>query len=165
MTTLTAFNHLPASDAGRILRPCLDVGRWVDVLVAGRPYRSTEALIDAGRDAADPLTPSEIDVALAHHPRIGEPPQGFSDEAGLARGEQSGLELGTDVTRRLAAGNAAYEQRFGRIFLIRAAGRSSAEILGELESRLGNDDDKEKTVVGDQLRQIALLRLAAAVTS
>ena len=67
------------------------------------------------------------------------------------------------MPERLRAANEAYEERFGRVFLIRAAGRSAAEILAALESRLTNDDATERRVVADQLRQIALLRLAGAV--
>ena len=67
------------------------------------------------------------------------------------------------MQRRLRAGNEAYEERFGRVFLIRAAGRSAEEILAALESRLSNDEDTEQAIVADQLREIALLRLAGAV--
>ena len=47
------------------------------------------------------------------------------------------------VMAALAEGNREYEQRFGRVFLIRAAGRSSSEVLAELRRRLGNDDATE----------------------
>jgi len=57
----------------------------------------------------------------------------------------------------------AYEQRFGRVFLIRAAGRDADQILSELDRRLGNDDDAERAETVDNLRQIALLRLAEAI--
>jgi 2-oxo-4-hydroxy-4-carboxy-5-ureidoimidazoline decarboxylase len=59
----------------------------------------------------------------------------------------------------MAQGNAAYEARFGRVFLIRAAGRSRAEIFGELERRLDNDDATELRETAEQLRDIAVLRL------
>ena len=64
-----------------------------------------------------------------------------------------------------AAGNQAYEERFGQVFLIRAAGRSAEEILAALESRLTNDEKTEQSIVADQLRQIALLRLSKAVSA
>ena len=59
------------------------------------------------------------------------------------------------MAARLAAGNAAYEQRFGRVFLIRAAGRDAEQILAELDRRLGNDDETERAETVDNLRQIA----------
>ena len=164
MTSLAQFNGRPAAEVAQVLRPCLDVDRWAVIVAAGRPYADIDALLARARSAGDPFTAAEIDAALAHHPRIGERPHGSSAEVQLARSEQSGLNLGSDTEPRLAAGNAAYEQRFGRVFLIRAAGRTSQEILGELETRLDNDPDQEIAVIGDQLRQIAALRLAAAVT-
>jgi 5-hydroxyisourate hydrolase len=49
------------------------------------------------------------------------------------------------------------------VFLIRAAGRSSRQILDELRRRLGNSDEAERREVAGQLGEIALLRLAALV--
>src|SRR5699024_10303639 len=69
------------------------------------------------------------------------------------------VPLGDDVLTRLAAGSAAYEERFDRVFLIRAAGRSPEEVLSELERRMDNSDADETAEVGEQLIQIAALRL------
>ncbi len=68
------------------------------------------------------------------------------------------------VADAIAAGNAAYEERFGRVFLIRAAGRSPEQILAELRRRLGNDDDAEAREALGQLAEIAILRLRGSVT-
>lgn len=163
MTHLQEFNRLPADAAAATVRPCLDVERWVNGILQQRPYPDTDALLATARTVADPFTPHEVEEALAHHPRIGERAQGSSAEAEASRGEQLGLNLDDEVQRRLAEGNRAYEQRFGRVFLIRAAGRSSEEILEALETRLENDPQTEEAVVADQLRQIAVLRLSQAV--
>lgn len=61
--------------------------------------------------------------------------------------------------KALAEGNATYEERFGRVFVIRAAGRSRLEIIDELERRLKLDDETEKREAGAQLVEIAVLRL------
>lgn len=45
------------------------------------------------------------------------------------------------------------------MFIIRAAGRTRSEIVGELNRRMTLDDAAELQVVGEQLRDIALLRL------
>ena len=78
----------------------------------------------------------------------------------MSRAEQAGVDP-TDaaVAAALAEGNRAYEEKFGRVFLIRTAGRSSREILDALTSRLAHTPDQEEPVVADQLRQIAVLRL------
>ncbi|MFP5282722.1 MAG: 2-oxo-4-hydroxy-4-carboxy-5-ureidoimidazoline decarboxylase, partial [Actinomycetes bacterium] len=52
-----------------------------------------------------------------------------------------------------------YEEKFGRVFLIRAAGRSRPEILAELRRRLELDPETEAGIVGAELRDIALLRI------
>jgi 2-oxo-4-hydroxy-4-carboxy-5-ureidoimidazoline decarboxylase len=161
---LREFNALDDAAAAALLRPCLDVDRWVAKLVAGRPYASVEELFATARTAAHPFTAAELEAALAHHPRIGEQAPGASAEAAMSRSEQSSLALDDDVQRQLVEGNRAYEQRFGRVFLIRAAGRSSTEILDKLQIRLGNNPDTEDDVVADQLRQIALIRLAGVVS-
>jgi len=64
-----------------------------------------------------------------------------------------------DVVRRLEEGNRAYEERFGRVFIIRAAGRSGAEILDQLRLRLDHTDEAERATTIDQLTQIAVLRM------
>jgi OHCU decarboxylase len=63
------------------------------------------------------------------------------------------------VRERLARGNAAYEARFGHVFLISAAGRDAAEILAALTERLGNDPDTELRVAATEHRRITRLRL------
>jgi 2-oxo-4-hydroxy-4-carboxy-5-ureidoimidazoline decarboxylase len=63
------------------------------------------------------------------------------------------------VKRAMVEGNAAYEERFGRIYLVAAAGRSADELLAILRSRLGNDPATELDVVREQLARITRLRL------
>lgn len=165
MIRLHEFNRLEDAAAAALLRPCLDVDRWVTEIVQDRPYPRTDDLFATARAAANPFTGAELEAALAHHPRIGEQARGGSAEAGLSRSEQAGLALDDDVQQQLTEANLAYETRFGRVFLIRAAGRSSTEILDKLQTRLSNDPDTEDDVVADQLRQIALVRMAGVVSA
>jgi 2-oxo-4-hydroxy-4-carboxy-5-ureidoimidazoline decarboxylase len=141
-----------------VLLGCLAVPRWADDVLAGQPYDDQEALLAVADRAARELTDEELDQALSGHPRIGERGGAQSQE------EQSGVDPAAgDTASRLKAGNAAYEDRFDRVFLIRAAGRDAEEILRELDRRLQNDDATERAETVDNLRQIALLRLAAAL--
>jgi 2-oxo-4-hydroxy-4-carboxy-5-ureidoimidazoline decarboxylase len=163
---LDAFNALDRDAARAALRPCVDIDRWIDEVVDGRPYADVEAALAAGRLAAEPWTESEIDGALAHHPRIGDRPQGASAEATFSRSEQAGVDVtDADVQAALVSGNLAYEDRFGRVFLIRAAGRSSREILDALNARLLHSPDEELPVVAQQLREIAVLRLEGVLNA
>jgi 2-oxo-4-hydroxy-4-carboxy-5-ureidoimidazoline decarboxylase len=141
-----------------VLLGCLSVPRWADDVLAGQPYDDTDALLEAADAAARVLSDDELEQALSGHPRIGERGGAQSQR------EQSGVDPAEgDTASRLAAGNAAYEQRFGRVFLIRAAGRDAEEIMAELDRRLRNDDATERAETVDNLRQIALLRLEAAI--
>jgi 2-oxo-4-hydroxy-4-carboxy-5-ureidoimidazoline decarboxylase len=141
------------------LTACLAVPRWVDEVVAVAPFRSLAELLDVARAAATPLSPEEIDHALSHHPRIGERPRGEGTAQSFSRAEQAASASADALAKELAAGNLAYERKFGRVFLIRAAGRSRPEILAELERRLVLDPDREIAIVGSELRDIALLRI------
>jgi 2-oxo-4-hydroxy-4-carboxy-5-ureidoimidazoline decarboxylase len=161
---VTDFNVLSVEDATTLLTGCLGVPRWVDELVAGRPYKTGRALRVRAHEAAGHLTDDELDAALSRHPRIGEPPLASgtaTDEADFSRSEQAGV---ADAhTRRLRDVNAAYESRFGHVFLVRAAGRSGPEILAEAERRLAHDAVTEREETVTALRDIALLRLAQVV--
>ena len=163
---LAEFNRLDAEAAADLVRPCADVPRWIDAVIAGRPYSNVEECLSVARRAGRDWTDSEIDGALNAHPRIGERAAGGSKEAELSRAEQSGVDAHDEALHEaLVRGNRAYEHRFGRIFLIRAAGRSAGEILAELERRLGNSPEDEQIEAAEQLREIALLRLEGALTS
>ena len=161
---LAEFNDLEAEAAAAMIRPAADVERWIESVVSNRPYSNVEELLSVAREASADWTAEDIDGALAHHPRIGERAAGGSKEAELSRSEQSGVDARDDEVRdALARGNRDYEARFGRIFLIRAAGRSAREILAELERRLSNSPEDEIAEAGVQLREIALLRLEGAL--
>ncbi|KUM30904.1 OHCU decarboxylase [Arthrobacter sp. EpRS66] len=162
---LDTFNELSAAEAENLLRPCVDVDRWINELISARPFANRDELASYALSGITPFDSQELDAALAQHPRIGERAQGESKEADLSRGEQATLNLDGDATARLKAANQDYEQRFDRVFLIRAAGRSTEEILAECERRLANDDATELAEVATQLREIAVLRLKDLITN
>ncbi|WP_315097911.1 2-oxo-4-hydroxy-4-carboxy-5-ureidoimidazoline decarboxylase [uncultured Cellulomonas sp.] len=142
------------------LATALHVRRWVDEVVSGCPYDSLDALAGVADLAARRLSAAEVDEALAAHPRIGERSTGLS-----AREQEASSTEDPALVAAMTDGNRAYEERFGRIFLIRAAGRSRPEILAELHRRLQLTDEAESAEVADQLRQIALLRLPTLFAS
>lgn len=153
------FNALSREKAQQMLLPCLDVPRWIDSVIDGRPYASLDEILDTADEAGALLSVSEVDQALKHHPRIGQRAQGKHTEAQLSRSEQAGLGLTADTQAQLEQANAEYEARFDRVFLIRAAGRTSEEILAELHRRIDNPPEQENQEVAQQLSQIATLRL------
>lgn len=164
--TLADFNNAERADARAAIQPCLDITRWLDELVDARPFKTRCALATYAYHAASPFTTTEIDDALAHHPRLGERAAGSGSAARMSATEQAGLGASSPaLDHALAEGNAAYEQRFDRVFLIRATGRSRAQILTELERRLKNPSTQELGEIAEQLRQIAVHRLEGVITA
>ncbi|QOT15734.1 MULTISPECIES: 2-oxo-4-hydroxy-4-carboxy-5-ureidoimidazoline decarboxylase [Paenarthrobacter] len=162
---LAVFNSVGRDEAIKALTPCLDISRWVETIVDARPFASVDELLRTANQAAEPFSPQEVESALAHHPRIGERPKAQTTEAAMSRSEQAGVDPNDDGTAAaLADGNRAYEEKFGRVFLIRAAGRSAKEILSTLQERLTHTPEQEDTIVAEQLREIALLRLSGLVS-
>ncbi|MEZ3161938.1 2-oxo-4-hydroxy-4-carboxy-5-ureidoimidazoline decarboxylase [Microbacterium sp. BWT-B31] len=158
------FDRSDAAAARDLVGVWAAIPAWVDAVVAGRPYGSVDALAATAAGLAVGWTRADLDQALSHHPRIGERPRGEGAGAAASVREQASMtDASPDVSTRIAAGNAAYEQRFGRVFLIRAAGRTAEEMLAELDRRLGNDDETEAREATGQLAEIALLRLRGAI--
>ena len=160
---LQEFNSAPAGRLRPELAACCDVPRWVDGVLAKRPYGDLAALTAVADQALRELDNNEVDRALQAHPRIGDRPQGQGTEAAWSRTEQSGVGDDPEVRKALADGNREYEERFGRVFLICATGLSAQDMLTSLRRRLTHDDATEAGVVHEELRKIALLRLAKVV--
>ena len=163
--TLADFNELDDAAARERLLVCLDVPRWADAVAAGRPYDDIGQVEAAMTAASASITDDELEQALARHPRIGERADAAKHDADHSTREQSGVDQGdADLARRLEEGNRAYEERFGRVFIVRAAGRSGQDILDHLRHRLDNTDELERAATIDQLTQIAQLRIREALS-
>ncbi len=59
----------------------------------------------------------------------------------------------------LALANREYEKRFGRVFLVCAAGRSASEMLALCRQRLQNEADVERVMAVEEQKKITRLRL------
>lgn len=164
---LTDLNELPAEAARQLLLGCCSSARWAGALLAGRPYPSGMRLLQCSDEAVACLAPADLRDALAGHPRIGARAGAGRAGAGRAgaggrwsRQEQAGVTGAGEATlRELAAGNRAYEQRFGHICLVCATGRTAAELLAVLRTRLANDPGTEWEVVRSELQKINRIRL------
>ena len=161
---LADFNARPAEAARQLLLGCCSSACWAGAVLAGRPYSSGASLLRSSDEAVASLAPADLRDALAGHPRIGA--RSAADRAGpdgrWSRREQAGVTGADEATLgELAAGNRAYEQRFGHIYLVCATGRTAAELLAVLRARLANDPGTEWGVVRSELRKINRIRLAA----
>ena len=160
------FNQLTPNQLYTMLMQCVHVPRWAEDIEQQRPFADREALLEYAKKHAQSWTWEEVLSALETHPRIGERQakvQLSEKEAQFSEQEQAALKLEEETLEALYKGNVAYEKKFRFIFLIRAAGRSSEEILTALHYRLVNDLYTEKRIVHQQLAEIALLRLEKEV--
>ncbi|WP_297197296.1 2-oxo-4-hydroxy-4-carboxy-5-ureidoimidazoline decarboxylase [uncultured Pluralibacter sp.] len=165
-SALRQFNTASPAQAQAMIAPCAAIVAWQQALVAGRPYASEAELLAQARELSEAWDADALAQALQAHPRIGDKARGDSVESALSRREQSAVNPGdAALARALAEGNARYEARFGRVFLIRASGRSGEEMLATLHRRLENDERQEVQEAIGQLREITMLRLQGVFTS
>lgn len=160
MYSLQRWNELPPDEARAELLTCCAAPSWARTVAAGRPYDEVNALVDTAAEALRALPWPEVEAALRAHPRIGAMVAGDDRGARWSRREQAaarGADGGTAAA--LAEANRAYEERFDRVFLIFATGRSAEEILAAARRRLGNDEATEREIVRAELGKIARLRL------
>ncbi|MGO4746597.1 2-oxo-4-hydroxy-4-carboxy-5-ureidoimidazoline decarboxylase [Serratia quinivorans] len=156
---LQQFNQLSVAEAERLLQPCVDIAAWIAAVVAARPFSCRDTALAVAWQAAQRWQPEEISQALAQHPRIGERAKGQGQEAQFSAREQAAVNAqDLELAEALLAGNRRYEQQFGQVFLIRAAGRDGRAILSELERRLNNGAEQERQETAEQLREIVMLR-------
>ncbi|HDG7806530.1 2-oxo-4-hydroxy-4-carboxy-5-ureidoimidazoline decarboxylase [Klebsiella quasipneumoniae] len=164
MIALRQFNRLSHDEAVALLAPCVAIPAWSDTLVSLRPFACREALLQVAREAMADWGENDLNAALSAHPRIGEKPTGSQAHATMSRQEQSAVDSDNEkLAQALREGNARYEARFGRVFLIRAKGRSGEEMLQALTRRLQHTADEEVPEALAQLREITMLRLEGAI--
>lgn len=156
---IAAFDALPAADAEQALLGCCTSARWAHAVATERPYGSSDALLAAADRALAELDDTDLDEALAGHPRIGE----RSGSASSAREQAAVLSSEDAVLAALAEGNRAYEERFGHVYLVCASGRSGAELLDVLNERLANDPAIERVRMRAELGKINRIRLRQLV--
>jgi 2-oxo-4-hydroxy-4-carboxy-5-ureidoimidazoline decarboxylase len=148
--SLASFNAASAADAEAAMLSCCGSRAFASVVAAGRPYASADALESAITAAFASLSWDDILEAMAGHPRIGD------RATGLSAAEQSGV---TDASRAaLEAGNLAYEERFGYVFLICATGLSGDQVITALRERLSHHPRAERAVAASEVLKITVLR-------
>jgi 2-oxo-4-hydroxy-4-carboxy-5-ureidoimidazoline decarboxylase len=141
------LNALSVEEAAAVLLGVCGSKRWVERMVAKRPFLTSAALLGEADRVWLALDKADWLEAFAHHPRIGERDLGqtrFAATAAQSSREQSGMNAATDAQREeFARGNAEYERKFGHVFLICATGKSAAEMLAALRSRMRNAPEVE----------------------
>ena len=159
---LLTLNELSANDAREAFERCCGARAWVERMIAARPFADRAALHAAADDIGNTLERADWLEAFAHHPRIGESAlrEKFKTTATWAGAEQAGATGAAEaVIAALAAGNRAYEERFGYVFIVCATGKRADEMLASLESRMPNDARTELAAAAAEQMKITHLRL------
>lgn len=161
MSYLDEWNAMPAQQAEAAILPCCASRRWAAALVVRRPLATLPELLAASDTAWWGLNESDWDEAFAVHPRLGERHAQAATAHSLAwsRGEQAAIGTEEALHREIAENNRAYEERFGRVFLLRAEGRTATEVIAIQQHRLRNTAEAELREAAEQQREIAHLRL------
>jgi 2-oxo-4-hydroxy-4-carboxy-5-ureidoimidazoline decarboxylase len=160
---LARWNSLDPADAAREVFSCSGSQAWAVALTARRPIADEASLIRISSSIWLALPEEAWQAAFNSHPRIGQKhPEAQATEKSLnwSLDEQHSVLSADDVTKlALEKANQHYEQKFGRIFIVCAAGKIPAEILAILEKRMQNDAATELREAAEQQRQITQLRL------
>ena len=132
-------------------------------MLARRPFATRERMLDAARQEWRVLHPADWVEAFSAHPRIGDREalrRRFTATRDLSAREQAGMHaVSADVLAAFEEANAAYEARFGCIFIISATGRSADEMLAAVRARLRNDPADEILVAAEEQEKITEVRL------
>jgi OHCU decarboxylase len=161
--TLQRLNALPDHEAEAAFLTCCGSTRWAREMARLRPFGSQAGVHVAGADVWLALDPGDWDEAFRAHPRIGErkaaPSQSAQAAAWSAQEQAGAASAGDEVAAALADGNRAYEERFGRTYIVCATGKTADEMLAILRARLANDPNEELRIAAGEQAKITKLRL------
>jgi 2-oxo-4-hydroxy-4-carboxy-5-ureidoimidazoline decarboxylase len=160
---LAHWNSLDPAAAAREALPCCGSHAWAAALASRRPIPDETSLVKISSDVWFTLPHEDWQEAFDSHPRIGQRhAQSHATEESLRWSvQEQSATLSEDAATKLALAeaNRRYEQKFGRIFIVCATGKTSTEMLAILESRMKNDTATELLESAEQQRQITELRL------
>jgi 2-oxo-4-hydroxy-4-carboxy-5-ureidoimidazoline decarboxylase len=159
-----ALNAMSFDVATDSLTRCCGASRWVQGMLARRPFATRAALFSAADGVWAELGAEDYREAFAHHPEIGanlaDLRRKFASTADFASAEQSGTAGASEATLlALRDGNAMYRTRFGYAFIVCATGKSAEEMLALLRARLANEPAEELVVAAAEQLKITHLRL------
>lgn len=161
--TIAEFDHLDQEEKRALLHKCCGSTTWVNNMIAAPPAEDLVDLLEIAEEQWYACHEADWREAFSQHPRIGDVDslkEKFAATAQWAEGEQSSVKEASEQTlQQLAAGNQAYEQRFGYIFIVCATGKSADEMLQLLNQRLYNNPEVEIQMAMEEQLKITKLRL------
>jgi len=165
---LGRWNGLPLEEAVCEILPCCGSRTWSASMAAQRPIRDESSLLATSDTIWRSLGESDWFEAFRSHPRIGEMSKekvASAQSSTWSEQEQEKAATADEAVKMaLKWGNREYEQKFGRIFIVCATGKSAREILEILRRRLHNDEATELQQAAEEQRQIMHIRLRKWIT-
>ena len=161
-SVLEHWNALAPDAAAAEILPCCGSAAWAAALAAKRPIADDATLLALSDSIWRSLPKDAWQQAFDSHPRLGERHAKAATATSLSWSSQEQAlvtKAGAEPAEALREANLRYEQRFNRIFILCANGRTPPEILAALEARMHNDAETEWLEAGEQQRQITQLRL------
>ena len=163
---------MPDPELEAALRSCCGSDAWV---AAMRDERTTNPAAFASLDALkrraaavwNALATKDWDEAFRAHPRIGERKAEATQSAaaqGWSAKEQASVDTATQDTKdELKRMNLAYEEKFARIYIVCATGKTADEMLAIAKERMQSDPETELHRAVEEQRRITDLRLEKLV--
>jgi allantoicase len=163
------FNRALSKRARAMLLDCCGSQAWVEQMLKHMPFPDAANALDTADQVWAELGREDWLEAFRHHPAIGAK-RGKRVQSATARrwskGEQAMARAADSATLLdLAEANEKYRAKFGHVFLICATGKSSTEILKNLQWRLPNDHQQELRIAAEEQRKIMRSRLEKLFTS
>lgn len=160
---LAAIRTWPIERQQARLLTCCGSSRWVQGMLSMQPFSDVETLLRQADAIWWQLDEADWLQAFACHPKIGDIEsirRKYAAQAGWSLQEQQGVQGASEaVLRGLADGNAAYDAKFGFLFLVCATGKTAEQMLEILNTRLPNDRATEVRVAAGEQAKITALRL------
>lgn len=161
--TIKAFNKLNKEEKRKQLMSCCGSSTWADLMIKQFPFADETDLVNAATDAwYNQCNSIDWLESFTHHPKIGDIKSLTKKFAGK---EQAAVAAASKRTiAALASVNAAYEAKFGFIFIVCATGKSATEMLRLLEDRLSNTIGEELHIAMGEQMKITTLRFQKLIT-
>jgi len=158
---------MPEPELEAALRACCGSTSWIRAMIGERPFDSFDSMKQRASLIWNALKESDFDEAFKAHPRIGEKKAEAHQSVTAntwSKNEQSKVDTASDAVRaELREVNRAYEEKFGRIYIVCATGKSAEEMLAIAKERMGNSPEAELKRAAEEQRKITELRLEKMV--
>ncbi len=172
---------MPDAELEAALTSCCGSSGWVSAMREERrknpkSFASLDALKLRAAELWNTLAAKDWDEAFKAHPRIGERhPVGYHEaheaeatQSAFAKSwsatEQASVDTASQGTRdELRKTNLAYEEKFARIYIVCATGKTADEMLAIAKERMNDDPETELRRAAEEQRRITDLRLEKLV--